>query len=77
MPRRKNLAALAVIVIILVMVILPLSWSRPASLLQEASGLINRFQSCELNFAAMFIATWDIFFQKRLHDAGVASRVCS
>jgi len=48
MRHRRTLAALATIVIILVLVILPLVWIT-ASLLQEGSNLFARLQSGELN----------------------------
>ena len=48
MRQRRNLAALATVMIIVVIVILPLTLIT-ASLVQEASGLYENFQSGELN----------------------------
>jgi predicted PurR-regulated permease PerM len=51
--RRRNLAALATVAIIVVIVILP-STLITASLVQEASGVYGKFQSGELNLAGNF-----------------------
>ncbi len=51
--QRRNLAALATVLIILTMVILPLTLTA-ASLVQEATGLYQRIQSGELNFGTFF-----------------------
>jgi predicted PurR-regulated permease PerM len=53
MRQRRNLAALATVMIILVIVILPLTLIT-ASLVQEASGVYEKFQSGELNLARNF-----------------------
>jgi predicted PurR-regulated permease PerM len=53
MPQRCNLAALATVLIIVTMVILPLMLIA-ASLLQEATGLYKRIQSGELDFGRSF-----------------------
>ena len=53
MPQRRNLAALATVLIIVTMVILPLMLIA-ASLLQEATGLYKRIQSGELDFGRSF-----------------------
>jgi predicted PurR-regulated permease PerM len=53
MRQRRNLAALATVAIILVMVILPLTLLT-ASLLQEAYGVIRRIQSGEVDFGRYF-----------------------
>ena len=53
MPRRRNLAALATVLIIVTMVILPLMLIA-ASFLQEATGLYKRIQSGELDFGRSF-----------------------
>jgi predicted PurR-regulated permease PerM len=50
---RRNLAALATLLIILTMVILPLTLTA-ASLVQEATGLYQRIESGELNFGTFF-----------------------
>ena len=53
MRQRRNLAALATVMIIVVIVILPLTLIT-ASLVQEASGVYEKFQSGELNLARNF-----------------------
>jgi predicted PurR-regulated permease PerM len=53
MRQRRNLAALATLTIILVMVILPLTLIT-ASLVQEAFGVYARIQSKDLNFGQYF-----------------------
>jgi predicted PurR-regulated permease PerM len=53
MRQQRNLAALATVMIIVVIVILPLTLIT-ASLVQEASGLYEKFQSGELNLAGNF-----------------------
>jgi predicted PurR-regulated permease PerM len=53
MRQRRTLAALATVLIILVMVILPLTLIA-ASLAQEAYGVYERIQSGELNFGRYF-----------------------
>jgi predicted PurR-regulated permease PerM len=51
--QQRNLAALATVMIIVVIVILPLTLIT-ASLVQEASGVYEKFQSGELNLAGNF-----------------------
>jgi predicted PurR-regulated permease PerM len=51
--RRRNLAALATVLIVVAMVIVPLTLIA-ASLLQEASGVYERIQSGELDFGRFF-----------------------
>ena len=58
MRQRRNLAALATVMIIVVIVILPLTLIT-ASLVQEASGLYENFQSGELNLARNFQQVMD------------------
>jgi predicted PurR-regulated permease PerM len=58
MRQSRNLAALATVTIILVMVILPLTLIT-ASLLQEASGVYERVQSGELNVGRYFAQIFD------------------
>jgi predicted PurR-regulated permease PerM len=58
MRQRRNLAALATLTIILVMVILPLTLIT-ASMLQEAYGVYARIQSKELNFGQYFQQVFD------------------
>ena len=53
MRQRRNLAALATVTIIVVIVILPATLIT-ASLIQEASGLYEKFRSGELNLARNF-----------------------
>jgi len=53
MRQRRNLAALATVLIILVMVILPLTLVI-ASLVEEATGVYQKIQSGELNFGRFF-----------------------
>jgi predicted PurR-regulated permease PerM len=53
MGKRRNLAALATVVIIVAIVILPATLIA-ASLVQEASGLYEKFRSGELNLARNF-----------------------
>ncbi len=53
MPKRRTLAAIVTVLIILVMVILPLT-SITASLVQEASGVIAKVQTGELDFGRYF-----------------------
>ena len=53
MPQRRSLAALATVLIIVVMVILPLALITVA-LLQEASSVYDSIQSGELNFGRYF-----------------------
>jgi predicted PurR-regulated permease PerM len=53
MRQQRNLAALATVMIIVVIVILPLTLIT-ASLVQEASGVYEKFQSGELNLAGNF-----------------------
>jgi predicted PurR-regulated permease PerM len=53
MAHRRNLAALATVLIIVTMVILPLTLIA-ASLVQEATGLYQRIQSGELDFGRFF-----------------------
>ena len=54
---RPNLAALATVVIIVLIVILP-STLIIASLVQEASGVYEMFKSGELNLARNFSTCW-------------------
>lgn len=53
MPRRRNLAALATLSLVLVLAILPVAVIA-TSLVQEATLLVQRVRSGELNFAAYF-----------------------
>lgn len=53
MPRRRNLAALATLVLILVLVILPVSLLS-VSLVQEATHVYDRIRSGQLNFGDYF-----------------------
>jgi predicted PurR-regulated permease PerM len=53
MPQRRNLAALATVLIIVTMVILPLTLTA-ASLLQEATSLYEGMRSGELDFGRFF-----------------------
>jgi predicted PurR-regulated permease PerM len=59
MRQRRNLAALATVMIIVVIVILPLTLIT-ASLVQEASGVYEKFQSGELNLARNFQQVVDV-----------------
>ena len=58
MRQRRTLAALATLLIILVMVILPLTCDYRA-LVQEATGVYERIQSGELNFGRYFQQVFD------------------
>src|SRR6185436_3065261 len=53
MHQRRTLAALATVIIIVVIVIIPLA-GLIAALVQEASGVYERIQSGDLNFARYF-----------------------
>jgi predicted PurR-regulated permease PerM len=53
MPKRRNLAALATVLIIVTLVILPLTLTA-ASLVQEAASLSQKIQSGELDFGRFF-----------------------
>jgi predicted PurR-regulated permease PerM len=57
--QRRNLAALATVAIIVAIVILPATLIT-ASLVQEASGLYERFRSGELNLARNFQQVLDV-----------------
>jgi predicted PurR-regulated permease PerM len=75
--RRRNLAALATVAIIVVIVILP-STLITASLVQEASGVYGKFQSGELNLAGNFqqvmdaLPTWAASFLDRFGLSNLA-----
>ncbi len=58
MGRRRNLAALATVVVIVTIVILPLTLIG-MSLIQEASGVYKRMQAGELHLARFFQLTLD------------------
>ena len=53
MRRRRSLAAIAALMVILLMVFLPLSWIA-ASLVHEGASVYQRIQSGELNFGRYF-----------------------
>lgn len=59
MRQRRTLAALATVLIIVVMVILPLALVT-ASLLQEASSVYERIRSGEVNFGRYFQKLFDV-----------------
>jgi predicted PurR-regulated permease PerM len=69
--RHQNLAALATVVIIVMLVILPLSLTATA-VVQEATSLYDRIQSGELNLARSFqefraaLPTWATYLLDRL-----------
>ena len=77
MPQRHNLAALATLLIIVTMVLLPLTLTT-ASLVQEATSLYERIQSGELDFAGFFqqvlgaLPTWvtDLLTRLGVTDLG-------
>ncbi|MGP1629077.1 MAG: AI-2E family transporter [Giesbergeria sp.] len=78
MPRRRNLAALATLLLILVLVILPVSLLS-VSLVQEATHVYERMRSGQLNFGAYFqqviaaLPSWAVGWLDRMDMTSIAS----
>ena len=78
MPRRRNLAALATLLLCLVLVILPMTLLS-ISLVQEATHVYERMRSGQLNFGAYFqqvmaaLPSWAVGWLDRMELTNMAS----